>query len=171
MSGTVQQAFFNLTNMSIPPLFTPLTVGDVTLEHRVVLAPLTRLRAQQNQCHSQLAVKYYEQRASTPGTLLIAEGTLIAAQAGGYNNVPGIWNKEQIDSWKPVCLVFFHSISSTDSCYVRSSTLFTPRNHLSISNYTQRDGPQIRKCLKKGDTRTSLHRMCSSPESRFLPVH
>ncbi|KAK4570263.1 hypothetical protein LTR86_002343 [Recurvomyces mirabilis] len=47
-------------------------------------------------------VEYYEQRASVPGTLLITEATFIGPQAGGYNNVPGIWNDEQVSAWKPV---------------------------------------------------------------------
>ncbi|KAF8890996.1 hypothetical protein BD779DRAFT_1671122 [Infundibulicybe gibba] len=46
--------------------------------------------------------EYYTQRASTPGSLLITEATLIAAQAGGYVNVPGIWSQPQIDAWKQV---------------------------------------------------------------------
>ncbi|KAK5108362.1 hypothetical protein LTR62_008392 [Meristemomyces frigidus] len=47
-------------------------------------------------------VEYYEQRASCAGTLLITEATFISPQAGGYNNVPGIWNSEQVAAWKPV---------------------------------------------------------------------
>ena len=92
----------HLINMSTPKLFTPRRVGDVTVQHRVVLALLTRNRAQKSHAHSKIAVKYYEQRASLPGTLLVTEATFIAPQAGGFPNVPGIWNQEQIDSWKPV---------------------------------------------------------------------
>ncbi|KAJ7485331.1 hypothetical protein FB451DRAFT_1431206 [Mycena latifolia] len=46
--------------------------------------------------------EYYAQRGSTPGTFLIAEGTLIARKAGGFRNVPGIWSPEQIAGWKQV---------------------------------------------------------------------
>jgi NADPH2 dehydrogenase len=49
-----------------------------------------------------LAAEYYGQRASTPGTMLITEATFIANQYGGYPNVPGIYNQEQIDGWKKV---------------------------------------------------------------------
>jgi NADPH2 dehydrogenase len=38
------------------------------------------------------------------GTLIITEATFIAQKAGGYNNVPGIWSDEQIDSWKKVSI-------------------------------------------------------------------
>ena len=50
-------------------------------------------------------VEHYSLRASTPGTLLIAEGTLIAPKAGGYPDMPGIWNEEQIAAWIKVCYV------------------------------------------------------------------
>lgn len=63
---------------------------------------LTRFRADENHVHQQVAVQYYEQRASVPGTLLVTEGTFISVDAGGYDNVPGIWNKAQIDAWKKV---------------------------------------------------------------------
>ncbi|KAK3067596.1 hypothetical protein LTR53_015452 [Teratosphaeriaceae sp. CCFEE 6253] len=46
--------------------------------------------------------EYYQQRASVPGTLLVTEATFIAPEAGGYNNVPGIWNDEQVEAWIPV---------------------------------------------------------------------
>jgi NADPH2 dehydrogenase len=88
--------------MSSQKLFTPLQVGNLALKHRVVLAPLTRFRAQRNHVHNKFAVDYYKQRASVPGTLLITEATFIAPQAGGYPSVPGIWNDEQIAAWKEV---------------------------------------------------------------------
>jgi NADPH2 dehydrogenase len=46
-------------------------------------------------------VDYYAQRASTPGGLLITEATFIAPRAGGYDNVPGIWD-ECVEDWKKV---------------------------------------------------------------------
>ena len=91
--------------MSQPKLFTPLKVGDSTLQHRVVMAPLTRFRATDKHVPTPLMAEYYAQRASTPGTLLITEATFITAWAGGYPNVPGIWNDEQIAAWKKVCVL------------------------------------------------------------------
>jgi NADPH2 dehydrogenase len=73
------------------------------LNHRVVLAPLTRLRADKNHVPLlPLTKEYYSQRGSTPGTLLIAEGTVIAPHASGMKHVPGIYNKEQVNAWKQV---------------------------------------------------------------------
>ncbi|KAJ7447167.1 hypothetical protein FB451DRAFT_1054572 [Mycena latifolia] len=88
--------------MSSPKLFQPMKVGDVELSHRVVFAPATRYRATSNHAPLPHVAEYYEQRASTPGSLLITEATFIAARAGGYKHGPGIWSDAQIASWKTV---------------------------------------------------------------------
>ncbi|KAG7453217.1 NADH:flavin oxidoreductase/NADH oxidase [Guyanagaster necrorhizus] len=86
-----------------PKLFQPTNVGPISLNHRVVLAPLTRFRASKAHIpHVRIVKEYYEQRAHTPGTLLITEAMCIAERAGGYDNVPGIWNQDQIDAWKEI---------------------------------------------------------------------
>ncbi|GAA5871333.1 hypothetical protein JCM3774_000913 [Rhodotorula dairenensis] len=83
-------------------LFQPLRVGRMELKHRLAMAPLTRFRADQNHVHQDIAVEYYGQRASEPGTLLITEATFIDPVAGGYPNVPGIFTAEQVAGWKKV---------------------------------------------------------------------
>ena len=83
-------------------LFTPVKIGNVQLQHRIVMAPLTRYRADDSHVHSPFATEYYSQRAAIPGTLLITEATFISPQAGGYANVPGIYNDSQIKAWKGV---------------------------------------------------------------------
>ena len=83
-------------------LFQPIRVGVTDLQHRVVMAPLTRLRADKDHVHGELAKTYYAQRSSVPGTLIISEATFIAPQAAGHENVPGIWNAAQIAGWKTV---------------------------------------------------------------------
>ena len=85
-------------------LFKPIKVGNCELKHRVVLPPLTRMRAHHpgNVPNKDWAAEYYGQRSKRPGTMLITEGTFISAQAGGYDNVPGIWSKEQIAEWKKI---------------------------------------------------------------------
>lgn len=89
--------------MSNSKLFEPITVGDMHLKHRVVLAPLTRYRADDQHVPFPIVEEYYVQRGSVPGTLLITEATPVAAKAGGYKNIPGIWSDEQIRAWKKVC--------------------------------------------------------------------
>lgn len=83
-------------------LFSPTTVGNLKLKHRITLAPLTRQRSDDNHVPMSLAAEYYGQRASVPGTLLITEGTFISSEAGGRENVPGIWNEAQVEGWKKV---------------------------------------------------------------------
>ncbi|KIM82855.1 hypothetical protein PILCRDRAFT_7744 [Piloderma croceum F 1598] len=83
-------------------LFEPIQVGDLKLDHRVVMAPLTRFRATETHAPGPYAVEYYTQRTDTPGTLIITEATLIAEKAGGYFGVPGIWSDEQIAGWKKI---------------------------------------------------------------------
>lgn len=83
-------------------LFEPLQIGSMSLHHRIVMAPLTRLRADDNHVQQPMAVQYYSQRASAPGTLLIAEATLISPSHGGVPNAPGIWNDAQVAGWKMI---------------------------------------------------------------------
>jgi NADH:flavin oxidoreductase/NADH oxidase family protein len=92
----------SMTVSSIPKLFQPIRVGTANLQHRVVMAPMARFRADAQHVHGPLALEYYKQRTSVPGTLAITEGTIIAAQAGGYRKVPGIWSEEQISGWSKV---------------------------------------------------------------------
>ncbi|KAF5353709.1 hypothetical protein D9758_008670 [Tetrapyrgos nigripes] len=88
--------------MTVSKLFQPIKLGDVDLKHRVVMPPLTRFRANEQHVPLPIVKEMYAQRASTPGTLLIAEGTFIDPRAGGYPFVPGIWSDEQIAAWKEV---------------------------------------------------------------------
>ena len=85
-------------------LFTPIKVGHFQLKHRVALAPMTRSRASLdgNVAATELASKYYGQRASEAGTLLISEGTQVSQQASGYLRTPGIYSTEQVQAWKTV---------------------------------------------------------------------
>ena len=95
-------------------LFQPLRVGNASLAHRMVMAPLTRFRADDRHVPTKLAAEYYVQRASTPGTLIISEATFISKTAGGYPNVPGIWNDEQVQAWKTI----------TDAVHAKGSRMY-----------------------------------------------
>jgi N-ethylmaleimide reductase len=83
-------------------LFTPLRLGRATLRHRVVLAPLTRMRASPGgNVPTALNAEYYAQR-TTEGGLLIAEATPVSWQGHGHPNVPGIHTAAQVEGWKLV---------------------------------------------------------------------
>ena len=82
-------------------LFQPLAVGDLVLPNRVVMAPLTRLRATlPGHTPNALMVEYYAQRASAG--LILSEATPVSPQGVGYEGVPGIWSAEQVVGWKQV---------------------------------------------------------------------
>lgn len=89
---------------SIPQskLFEPLQVGPNQLSNRLVMAPLTRFRADDDHIPLPMVKEYYAQRACVPGTLLITEATIIAPPAGGYPSVPMVFSDEQIAAWKEV---------------------------------------------------------------------
>lgn len=108
------------------PLLTPYKLGKFSLSHRIVLAPLSRLRSYDftPQPH---AVLYYSQRAS-PGGFLIGEASCVSETAKGYPNTPGIWTKEHVEAWKPIVKavhdkggIFFcqlwHAGRASDSCF------------------------------------------------------
>lgn len=81
-------------------LFDFLTIGKYSLPNRMIMAPLTRGRAEEGGIPGALMVDYYAQRA-TAG-LIIAEATAISPQGYGWLNVPGIWNEAQMEGWKKV---------------------------------------------------------------------
>jgi N-ethylmaleimide reductase len=88
--------------MNLPHLFSPLQVGPYRLQHRVVMAPLTRMRAERSSfAPRSLNAEYYAQRA-TPGGLLIAEATPVVVSGRGNPGVPGIYSEAQISGWRGV---------------------------------------------------------------------
>jgi N-ethylmaleimide reductase len=91
-----------LANMHYPSLFSPLQIGPYQLQHRLALAPLTRMRAEKPSLAPRpLNAEYYAQRA-TPGGLLIAEASPIMATGFGSPGVPGIYTEQQIAGWRKV---------------------------------------------------------------------
>jgi N-ethylmaleimide reductase len=88
--------------MNFPLLFSPLRVGPYQLKHRVVMAPLTRMRAERPSLAPRpLNAEYYSQR-TTPGGLIIAEATPVLATGHGNPGVPGIYSQMQIAGWRAV---------------------------------------------------------------------
>ena len=81
----------------------PLTVGALALAHRVVMAPLTRMRATGGGSTAPRALnaEYYGQRAS-PGGLIVSEATQIAPEGQGYPDTPGLHAPEHVEGWRAV---------------------------------------------------------------------
>jgi N-ethylmaleimide reductase len=105
-------------NETRQPLLEPYMLGDLRLRNRVVMAPLTRTRAD-NPGHvpTDLMRQYYEQRASAG--LLISEGVWVSENAQGWHGAPGIYNETQRAAWKAI----------TDAVHARGGRIFAQLWH------------------------------------------
>ncbi|MGB9191358.1 alkene reductase [Acinetobacter haemolyticus] len=86
--------------MTDKTLFSSYQLGNIELNNRIVMAPLTRNRAGKGLVPSEFAADYYAQRASAG--LIITEATQVSPQAQGYQDTPGLYTTEQIDAWRKV---------------------------------------------------------------------
>jgi N-ethylmaleimide reductase len=105
-------------------LFTPLTIGTMTLPNRIVMAPLTRNRAADGNVPHTLNVDYYAQRA-TAG-LIITEGTQISQEGQGYLATPGLHSPEQVVGWRAV----------TDAVHAKGGHIFAQLWHVGRVSHT-----------------------------------
>ncbi|MFK3973362.1 alkene reductase [Pseudomonas sp. NPDC087358] len=81
-------------------LFEPVTLGELQLANRIVMAPMTRSRALVDAVPGSDMVEYYRQRAGAG--LIVAEGTAPSASGLGYCRTPGIYSVEQMAGWQRV---------------------------------------------------------------------
>src|SRR3984957_17520920 len=86
--------------MSTDILFKPLKLGALNLPNRIVMPPLTRMRAGPGGVPTTIKAEYYGQRAS--GGLNTPEPTPISVQGHGYPQMPGIHSAEQVEGWRLV---------------------------------------------------------------------
>src|ERR1700747_3230193 len=87
--------------MSTQTMFTPYRMGDLDLPNRIVMAPLTRMRAgADDHVPTTLQAEYYAQRA-TAG-LIVTEGVAISPDGFGWADTPGLWTEEQVRGWRRV---------------------------------------------------------------------
>jgi N-ethylmaleimide reductase len=84
-------------------LFQPARIGDIAVANRVVMAPLTRSRADEPAGDipgSAMNIEYYRQRSGAG--LIISEGTQVSPVGKGYLATPGIYSDAQVEGWKPI---------------------------------------------------------------------
>src|ERR1700685_1162334 len=86
--------------MTTPTLFSPVQLGAVNAPNRILMAPLTRMRAGPGRVPTPLMAKYYSQRASAG--LIVTEATAISQQGTGSPNTPGIYTAGQVAGWQLV---------------------------------------------------------------------
>ncbi|HUD31346.1 MAG TPA: alkene reductase [Novosphingobium sp.] len=86
--------------MSIEPLFRPVTLGSLELPNRIVMAPLTRARADERHVPTAMMATYYAQRADCG--LIVTEATAVDPLGMGWYRAPGIWTDEMVAAWRRV---------------------------------------------------------------------
>lgn len=99
-------------------LFDPTTLGDISLTNRMVMAPMTRSRAETRNSPSDFHALYYGQRASAG--LIITEGTAPAPNGLGYPRIPGLYSEEQVRGWRRV----------TEAVHERGGCIFAQLMHV-----------------------------------------
>lgn len=98
-------------------LFEPATLGKLTLQNHIVMAPMTRSRAIHQNTTGDLEARYYAQRASAG--LIITEGTSPSPNGLGYTRIPGLYSPGQIAGWKQV----------TDAVHEKEGKIFVQLMH------------------------------------------
>jgi N-ethylmaleimide reductase len=113
-------------------LLTSVQLGPITLKHRVVMPPMSRLRAQPGTgIPSELMLDYYSQRASDGG-LIITEATAISASARGYYHAPGLYTGEHVAGWRRI----------TDAVHAKGAYMFTQLWHAGRTTHISITGSQ-----------------------------
>ncbi|QDV34618.1 alkene reductase [Tautonia plasticadhaerens] len=100
-----------------PGLFTPVRVGPLELPNRIVMSPMTRIRADEGCAPGERMVRYYAQRASAG--LIITEGTHPSPMGRGYTSPPGLHTEEQAAGWRRV----------TDAVHAAGGRIFVQLMH------------------------------------------
>lgn len=93
----------NKADAALSKLFQPTRIGDIEIANRVVMAPLTRCRADEpagDVPGSAMNIEYYRQRSNAG--LIISEGTQVSPVGKGYMATPGIYSDAQVEGWKPI---------------------------------------------------------------------
>jgi N-ethylmaleimide reductase len=140
-------------------LFSAVRIGAIDLSHRVVMAPLTRSRAQEpGDIPGELMREYYSQRASEGG-LIITEATTISIAGRGWYGAPGLYTDEQVEGWKKV----------VDAVHSKGGRTFSQlwhtgrSSHVSMTNGSAPVAPSVvpyqqTVSTPEGWTETSPHR-------------
>lgn len=98
--------------MNYPSLFKPLQLGALTIPNRILMAPLTRARADEGHVPNEMMATHYSDRAS--GGLIIAEATMAMEGHCAFISEPGIYSEAQVAGWKKV----------TDAVHAKGGRIF-----------------------------------------------
>lgn len=95
----LKQKIKKMTSNSYPLLYSEYQLGNIILQNRIVMSPMTRSRAIDN-VPNHLMETYYRERAGAG--LIITEGVAPSPNGVGYPRIPGLYNQEQVEGWKKV---------------------------------------------------------------------
>jgi N-ethylmaleimide reductase len=118
-------------NPETAPLFTPHTLGELSLANRLALAPMTRCKAGPERLANPLIAEYYAQRAGAG--LIITEATTVSEQGNGYLNTPGIYTDEQGDAWRQV----------TEAVHAKGGAIFLQLWHTGRASHSDFHGGEL----------------------------
>src|ERR1700743_936624 len=115
---------------NVQALFSPVQIGAIHLDHRVVMAPLTRSRSvQPGNIPGDLMLEYYSQRAN-PGGLIISEATAISLEGHGWYGAPGLYTDEQVAGWRRL----------TDAVHAKGGRMISQLWHTGRASHTDTIG-------------------------------
>jgi N-ethylmaleimide reductase len=127
-------------------LFDPVRIGAISASNRIVMAPLTRNRADAGQVPSALAATYYAQRAAAG--LIVSEATQVSAVGQGYLDTPGIFNADQVAGWRGV----------TDAVHARGGKIVCQLWHVGRISHVSlqpNGGAPVSSTARAANTKTS----------------
>jgi N-ethylmaleimide reductase len=148
----------------VPNLFSEIKLGPTTLLHRVVHAPTTRLRADEDETPSKMMVEYYRQRASKGG-LIITESAHPSHDSRGYEGAPGIYTDAHVKGWRTL----------TDGVHAKGGVIFMQiahdgrQSHVDLSDGASPIAPSVvpfegQALTKNGWVPVSPHRAVAMEE-------
>jgi N-ethylmaleimide reductase len=148
----------------VTSLFDPLTIGTTTLPNRVLMAPLTRMRATAPyDVPNDLMLEYYRQRASAG--LIVSEGTQISPIGKGYMDTPGMYSEEQVAGWRRI----------TDAVHAEGGRIAAQLWHVGrVSHQSFHDGelpvsasalPYRNRATIRGEDGTPTRADCPTPRA------
>ena len=130
-ASALRTSDFQLQSPKPTDLFSSYRLGDIPLDNRLVMSPMTRSRAVDGNVPNPLARTYYAQRASAG--LIITEATQVSPQGVGYIRTPGLHSAEQVAGWKAV----------TDAVHRVGGTIFAQLWHVGRISHPDFHGGEL----------------------------
>jgi N-ethylmaleimide reductase len=141
-------------------LFTPFQIGAISLKHRVVLPPMSRLRGHwPSAVPSDLMFTYYTQRASDGG-LIMTEANATSPEARAYHTGPGLYSDDQVAAWRRI----------VDAVHAKGCVFFAQLTHAGRATHESVAGKQPATASVNPQYWADKSVVVSAPEGFILPA-